>query len=57
MEELAMLAAFIHPNEDGQRRTWVKKRFEVARYDSLRETDIKYRIQDEDKETIKKYRK
>ena len=43
--------------EDGKRDTWVKKKPEVARSNSLRSPDVKYRIHDTDKETIKKYKK
>ena len=47
----------IDPEEEGKRDTWVKKTYEVSRYDSLREPDKDYRIHEEDSKTIKKYRK
>ena len=47
----------IDPDEDGKRDSWVKTKYEVSRSDSLREPDKKYRIHDDDKETIKRLKK
>ncbi len=47
----------IDPEEDGKRYSYVKKNPDVSVYTNLREADRKYRIHDEDKETIKKYKK
>lgn len=38
-------------------KSYVKKKFETSHEDRLREPDKKYRIHDEDKETIKTYKK
>ncbi len=47
----------IDPAEDGKRDTYVKKKPEVNHSDALRDPDKKYRIHDDDKDTIKKYKK
>ena len=56
-EKYEKLKYNINPKEQGKRDSWVKKTYEVSRYDSLREPDEKYRIHDSDKDTIKKYRR
>ena len=46
----------IDPNET-DKDTYVKKKFDVSRSDAFRKPDKKYRIHEEDRETIKKYKK
>lgn len=46
----------IDPDET-DKDTYVKKRFEVSRSDALRNPDKKYRLHDDDKKKIKKYKK
>lgn len=46
----------IDPNETGK-DSYVKKQFEVDRSDNLREPDKKYRVHNDDKDKIKKYKK
>lgn len=47
----------IDPDFDGVDDVYVKKKYDVSKREKLREPDKKYRIHDEDKETIKKYKK
>ena len=51
------LAHNINPEEEGKKKSFVKKKFEVSDSDSLRDPDKTYQIHDEDKERIKKYKK
>lgn len=46
----------IDPDEKDE-KSYVKKRHETSKKDSLREPDKKYRIHEEDRETIKKLKK
>ena len=43
--------------EEIDRDSYVKKQFEIGHSGNLRDPDKKYRIHDDDKETIKKYKK
>lgn len=59
-DNFELLKHNIDPEEEQNnpaRRSWVKKSYEVSRYDGLREPDKAYRIHDDDRETVKKYRK
>ena len=47
----------IDPNEDGMRPTYVKKQFEINRRNAFEDPDKRYRIHDDDKKTIKRYKK
>ncbi len=44
-------------DKDDPQKSYVKKQFETNRVSGLRPPDKKYRIHDDDKETIKKYKK
>lgn len=46
----------IDPN-DSDCKTFIKKKYEINDVRNLREPDKKYRIHDDDKATIKKYKK
>lgn len=47
----------IDPKEDGKKKSFVKKKFAISDSDDLRDPDKKYRIHDDDKDTIRKYKK
>lgn len=50
----------IDPEEEQNnpdRRSWVKRSYEVSVKERLRVPDKAYRIHDDDRETVKKYRK
>lgn len=47
----------IDPDEDGILDCYVKKNYEISMETQLRSPDKKYRIHDEDKERVKKYKK
>ena len=47
----------IDPKADKSERSFVKKTPDVSIHSNLRTPDKKYRIHDDDKETIKKYKK
>lgn len=47
----------IDPSEDGKRDSWVKKTPQVSETGTLRQPDINYRIHNDDKERVKKYKK
>ena len=47
----------IDPDEDGIKDSYVKKQYETSRYDAFKPPDKKYRIHDNDRDTIKKYKK
>lgn len=47
----------IDPDEDGIKDSYVKKQYETSRYDAFKTPDKKYRIHDDDRDTIKKYKK
>ncbi len=46
----------IDPHEKSE-PTYVKKKYQINRDDAFRAPDKKYRIHDDDRETIKKYKK
>ena len=56
-EDYEELKHNIDPEEEGKRKSYVKKKPEINHSDALRDPDKKYRIHEEDKETIKKYKK
>ena len=47
----------IDPDEDGKFPSYVKKKYDVSNETQLRSPDKNYRIHDEDRERIKKYKK
>ena len=47
----------IDPQEDGKRPSYLKKQYSLSHKDKLRAPDKKYRIHEDDKELIKKYKK
>ena len=56
-DDYELLKHNIDPEEDGTAPTYVKKSFEINRRNDFRDPDKKYRIHDEDAETIKQYKK
>ena len=47
----------IDPQEEGKGKSYVKKTPDVSIHTTLRSADKNYRIHDEDRETIKRYKK
>ena len=56
-ENYELLKHNIDPDEDGIKPSYMKKHYEINRYNAFEEPDKKYRIHNDDKETVKKYKK
>ena len=56
-ENFELLKHNIDPAEDGVRPSYMKKQYEINRKDAFESPDKKYRIHDDDKETVKQYKK
>lgn len=56
-DDFELLKHNIDPNEDGIKPSYMKKEFGVKRHTAFEDPAKKYRIHDEDKHTIKRYKK
>ena len=56
-EEFELLKHNIDPQEEGLRSSYVKKQFQIDRFNAFEDQTEKYRIREDDRDVIKKYKK